>query len=81
MMSTTERPTKKRPANISVNATLLVEAKALHINLSAVCESAIQVEVKARREAKWAEDNRAAIEALNDYVERHGDFSDGLRAF
>ena len=39
----------KKPANVSINEGLLREAKALGINLSAALESALEIEVRARK--------------------------------
>ena len=30
---------------------------------------------------KWLKRNRAALDAYNEYAEKHGVFSDGLRSF
>ena len=71
----------KRAANLSVNAELLDQAKALEINLSATFERALEEEVGARRREKWLVENRDAIAAYNERIERDGMFSDGLRSF
>jgi len=73
--------TRKKPTNLSMNVDLLAQARLLGINLSAICEVALQQEVKRRRDAQWAEQNREGMEALNDLVARNGVFSDGLRGF
>ena len=62
----------KRPTNVSLNARLLEEAKALGINVSRACESGLAVRIKEAKTKAWKEENRAAIEAANDYVEKHG---------
>jgi antitoxin CcdA len=33
------------------------------------------------RRKKWREDNREAIAAYNEHVEKHGTFSDDFRSF
>ncbi|MDR2212460.1 MAG: type II toxin-antitoxin system CcdA family antitoxin [Pseudomonadales bacterium] len=71
----------KRAANLSVNAELLEQAKALRINLSATLEQALAAEVRARRRQQWLEENREAIAAYNEHVREHGIWSDGLRGF
>lgn len=71
----------KKPANLSVNGQLLTEAKELNINLSATFELALEAEVKARRSAKWLEENKAGLEALNDFVDEHGVFNHKGRAW
>ena len=65
----------KRAANLSVNAELLDEAKALDINLSATLEKALEAEVRARMREQWLEENREAIAAYNARVREHGVFS------
>ena len=71
----------KKPANVSINEGLLIEAKAFGINLSAALEAALTVEVRARKRAQWLEENREAIDAYNRRIERDGIWSDGLRGF
>ena len=71
----------KRAANVSINSELLRKAKALNINLSATLESALGDLVKARERELWKQNNKAAIEAYNRLVEKHGTFSDGVRPF
>jgi antitoxin CcdA len=71
----------KRAANLSVNAGLLDEAKALEINLSATFERALEDAVRARKRERWLAENRDAIAAYNERIERDGMFSDGLRSF
>jgi antitoxin CcdA len=71
----------KRAANLSVNAELLEQAKALDINLSATLEKALEAEVRARKREQWLAENREAIEAYNEHVREHGVWSDGLRGF
>lgn len=71
----------KRPTNVSINSDLLAKAKALKINLSATLEGALTELVHARQRELWKRENRAAIEAYNQFVEEHGVFSDGFRNF
>ena len=73
-------PTKKA-ANLTVRADLLEEARARKINLSQTLETALAAELKKQREAEWLEQNKAAIEAYNRHVEKHGLFSDRYRTF
>ncbi|HQX91679.1 MAG TPA: type II toxin-antitoxin system CcdA family antitoxin [Thermomonas sp.] len=71
----------KRATNVSINQGLLEDAKALEINLSATLERALDAEVRARKRAKWLEENREAIAAYNARIERDGLLSDHVRAF
>ena len=69
-MSTTQAA--RRPTNVSLDRTLVEEARALGINLSQACERGIAAQLVQVRGERWLAENRAAIEASNDYVEQHG---------
>jgi antitoxin CcdA len=71
----------KKATNLSINADLLSKAREMNINLSATLEQALLEALKKRLSEQWLLENRAAIAAYNDHVEKHGLFSDGLRAF
>ncbi|QNM95261.1 type II toxin-antitoxin system CcdA family antitoxin [Chitinimonas koreensis] len=71
----------KKAANLSINAALLAEAKALGINLSQAFEAHLAVLVREEKARRWKEANREAIEGYNRYVEEHGVFSDGWRSW
>ncbi|KTE39042.1 MULTISPECIES: type II toxin-antitoxin system CcdA family antitoxin [unclassified Sphingopyxis] len=62
----------KKPTNVSLSIALVGEAKKLGINVSEACQAGLAAEVKKAREAAWLEENRAAIEASNEYVRKHG---------
>lgn len=62
----------KRAANLSVDAALLGEAKALGLNLSATFEAGLRDAVRAAKAAQWQADNRAAMQSSNDWIEKHG---------
>lgn len=62
----------KRAANLSVNAELLDQAKALDINLSATFERALEEEVRARKREQWLTENREWIAGYNAWVSEHG---------
>jgi antitoxin CcdA len=62
----------KKPTNVSLSVPLVDEAKRLGINVSEACQAGLAAEVKKAREKAWQEENRAAIEASNEYVRKHG---------
>ncbi|HEV7341452.1 MAG TPA: type II toxin-antitoxin system CcdA family antitoxin [Sphingopyxis sp.] len=62
----------KKPTNVSLSAELVDEAKKLEINVSEACQAGLLAEVKKAREAAWKAENRAAMEASNEYVRKHG---------
>jgi antitoxin CcdA len=71
----------KRAANVSVRSDLLTAAREAGVNLSATLERALIEQLAEVRRSKWRRDNREAIDAYNEYVEKHGAFSDGVRRF
>jgi antitoxin CcdA len=62
----------KRATNLSIDPALLDEARALNINLSATFEASLRDAVRKHRAAAWLQENRAAIQSSNDWVETHG---------
>ena len=73
--------TAKKATNVSLAEGLLVEAKELRINISQAAEAGVAQAVAAKRAALWIEENRAAIESSNAYVETHGLPLAGYRMF
>jgi antitoxin CcdA len=71
----------KRATNVSVRSDLLEAAREAGVNLSATLERALMEELAEARRKKWRQENRDAIAAYNEYVEKHGMFSDGVRLF
>jgi antitoxin CcdA len=76
----TSQPQKKA-VNLSINRDLLNRARSGDLNLSSILEAALEQKLRQQERKRWLTENRAAIEAYNDQVERDGVFSDGLRAF
>lgn len=72
---------RKRATNLSVDEQLLERAKRLGLNVSRVLEDGLARAIREREADEWLRRNRAALEAYNEQVEKHGVFSDGLRAF
>jgi antitoxin CcdA len=62
----------KRAANLSIDAALLEQARALDINLSATFEASLREAVRERQAAEWLEENRAALQSSNEWVEKNG---------
>ncbi|EAQ23758.1 potential post-segregation antitoxin [Roseovarius sp. 217] len=72
MIGPQEAPMTKRATNLTIDPALLDEARSLNINLSATFEASLREAVRARKAAAWLEENRAAIQSSNDWVEKHG---------
>jgi antitoxin CcdA len=71
----------KRATNVSVRSDLLSAAREAGINLSATLERALTEELAEVKRKRWLEDNRDAIAAYNEHIDKHGAFSDDLRSF
>ena len=71
-----DRVPKKRAVNLFVDSDLLDDARRLRVNLSETLEKRLRIIVRAERERRWLEENRAAIEAYNRRVAEHGILSD-----
>ena len=72
---------RKKAANLSVDERLLARARRLKLNLSQVLEAGLAEAIRRQEGEEWLRKNRAALEAYNEHVEKHGVFSDGLRSF
>jgi len=62
----------RRATNVTLDARLLAQAKALRINISQASEEGVRLAVAARQAAQWLEANQAALDNSNAYVERQG---------
>lgn len=65
--------TKTRKAtNVSLDAALVQEAKALGVNISLASARGLEEAVKEARAQHWLAENQAALEASNAWVEANG---------
>ncbi|MFN7055603.1 type II toxin-antitoxin system CcdA family antitoxin [Hyphomonas sp.] len=71
----------KTRVSLTLDKDLVAKAKAAGINLSAVAEEAIRFETRAEEMRRWAEENKAALQAKARQIEEEGLWSDGLRMF
>ncbi|CCV10996.1 conserved hypothetical protein [Mesorhizobium sp. STM 4661] len=62
----------RQPANLSIDSKLMKEAKGLDVNVSRAAEAGIAEAVSAEKTRLWKLENRATMEAWNEYVEKHG---------
>ena len=72
---------RKKATNLSIDQDLLDRARRLKLNLSQAVEAGLAEAIRRHERAQWLEKNRAALDAYNEHVEKHGVFSDGLRSF
>jgi len=82
MLTQTNAPRRRKKAtNLSIDSDLLDRARRLKLNLSQAVETGLAEAIRRHERAQWLEKNRAALEAYNEHVEKHGVFSDGMRSF
>lgn len=62
----------RKATNVSLGSALLVEAKALGINISQAAEAGLARAVAERRAELWLQANQEALESSNAYVEANG---------
>ena len=62
----------RQAANLSIDSRLMKEAKGLNVNMSRAAEAGIAEAVAAEKTRLWKLENRATMDAWNDYVEKHG---------
>lgn len=63
---------RRRPSNLSLDADLVAEARALDINVSRAAEQGLARAVSEEKTRRWKEENREAMESSNEYVRQHG---------
>ncbi len=74
-------PGRKRAVNVTVDETVLTEAKELGLNLSQVLEDELRRRVKDEKTRRFQEEHRDAIEAHNRFIEKHGIFGAKYRSW
>ncbi len=62
----------RKATNVTLDAALVAEAKALGVNISLASARGLELAVREARGARWLAENRAALESSNAYVEKHG---------
>ena len=62
----------RRATNVSISPELLDEARGLGINISRAAERGLAHAIAEQRAVVWLEENRAALESSNAFVEAHG---------
>lgn len=71
----------KAAVNLSINEPALREARALNLNLSQLLERELERRLREERGRRWQEENREAIKAYNERVERDGPLNQDLISF
>jgi antitoxin CcdA len=74
-------PGRSVPTNVSLDAALVAEARELGVNISKASLAGLEMAVAKARRERWLQENAAALEGWNDYVEANGLPLSGLRQF
>ena len=67
--------------SITMDDDLLAEAREYGINVSSAARDGVAAVVKAERQRRWKEENRAGIEEYNAWIEKNGLPFGNIRAF
>jgi antitoxin CcdA len=62
----------RKATNVSINESLLAEARVLKINVSQAAEAGLARALAEKRAELWLRDNQSALNSSNDYVDQHG---------
>ena len=62
----------RKATNVSLDADLLEQARALDINISRACERGLSEQIEDVRAERWQCANQEALASSNAYVERQG---------
>ena len=71
----------KKSVNVSLSPEILEEARKLKINISAVLTEALLEKFREHQREEWLRENKKSIDAINQWVEENGSFSDFQRPF
>ena len=62
----------KKSVNLSLDADLVDEARALGLTLSRAAEAGLRAAVREEKGRRWLEENAEAIRSSNEWVEKNG---------
>jgi antitoxin CcdA len=69
----------RQPVNLSLPTDLVDDANALGLDLSQLVEAKLGEAVRAEKMRRWRDENRAAIEAQNEFHRQHGFWAEDIR--
>ncbi|EFC1526113.1 type II toxin-antitoxin system CcdA family antitoxin [Escherichia ruysiae] len=71
----------KKSVNASLPPEILEEARKLKLNLSAVLTEALLEKIRQNQRETWLRENKESVDAVNQWVDENGSFSDYQRPF
>jgi antitoxin CcdA len=63
---------KTTPTNVSLDATLVAEAKKLGVSISQAASQGLEEAVGKARAERWLAENRNELQSYNDWIESNG---------
>lgn len=66
------RSNKRKAVNLSLDTGVVEAARAVGLNLSQVCEAALRDASRQEEQRRFREENQAAFDYWNKWVEQHG---------
>ena len=72
MTTTSAKLPVRKATNITLDAELLAQARALKVNISQASEVGASRAVAVKKAAVWLQQNQAALDSSNAYVEANG---------
>lgn len=70
-----------KPVKLSLDASVVAEAKAPGLNLSRIMEEALRSRIRKEKARRWQADNAGAIRLSNEELGKNGLWSDEHRLF
>jgi len=67
-----DRDFPRKATNVSLDISLVAEARRLGINISRACEDGLSREIAREQGRLWKQENASALESSNSHVDRHG---------
>lgn len=67
--------------NVSLSPDILTRARELSLNLSVVLTEALIEKFRENKRDEWLRENQKSIDAINQWVDENGSFSDFQRSF
>jgi antitoxin CcdA len=62
----------RRSTSLTLDRRLLNEARELGVNVSRAAEDGVALAIRAARARRWREENAAAIDDYNRFIDEHG---------
>ncbi|QRZ14285.1 type II toxin-antitoxin system CcdA family antitoxin (plasmid) [Paracoccus methylovorus] len=71
----------RKPTNLTLDSSLLTEARSFGVNLSQAAEAGLRHAVAEAKAKAWQQENAAALASSNAWVDAHGLPLDQYRQF